>query len=125
MCGVSRRSAAGFTILELVAVLGILGVLAAAMMPLTELSLRRARESELRTALWRVREALDAHHRAAMSGDIARQEGESGYPMSLNSLVEGVPHARRSGERIYFLRQLPRDPFADPALASGSPSAGK
>jgi general secretion pathway protein G len=45
--------------------------------------------------------------------------GDSGYPPSLRILVEGVPNQKSpTGEKFYFLRRLPRDPFAALDLAA-------
>jgi general secretion pathway protein G len=100
----------GFSLLELMAVLAVMAVLAMAAMPLAELSLQRERERELKRALWEIRDAIDAHKRAADAGIIDRFE--DGYPPSLSVLVAGVPLRDKPGERRYFLRRLPRDPFA-------------
>jgi general secretion pathway protein G len=100
----------GFSLVELMAVLAVLAVLAAAAMPLAELSWQRERERELKRALWEIRDAIDAHKRAADAGQIERVG--DGYPASLDALVAGVPLRARAGERRYFLRRLPRDPFA-------------
>lgn len=106
-------AARGFTIIELLVVMAVLGVLASLLLPLAELNQRRANERELKQALWQIREAIDAYHRAALAGQVAA--GSSGYPPGLRALVEGVPDPRAGGNR-YFLRRLPRDPFADPSL---------
>ena len=111
----------GFTLIEMVAVVAIVGVLAAAATPLLELSTRRAQELALRQALRALRGAIDAHKLAFDEGRIAKKldaAAASGYPASLSVLVDGVPDASapESGKRLYFLRRLPRDPFADPAL---------
>lgn len=119
----NRRGAAiesnGFTIVELLVVMAILGVLAAAVMPLGETLLIAQKERELRQALFEIRNALDEHKRAADRGAIIIGAGESGYPPSLVKLVEGVPDAKSQtpGGRLYFLRRIPRDPFADRALS--------
>lgn len=107
---------AGFTVVELLAVLAILGVLAAALLPLGEALLAAQKERELRQALWEIRAALDEYKRT--SDQLARAPGASGYPPTLASLVEGLPDPRpdAAGGRIPFLRRIPRDPFADPAL---------
>jgi general secretion pathway protein G len=108
----------GFTFIELVVTVAILGILAAAAVPLAELTAKRAKEQELRAALRQLRTALDEYKRAADDGKVAKKADESGYPPSLDVLAEGVvdgddPNRRR---RIYFLRRIPRDPFhADPA----------
>lgn len=108
----------GFTLVEMIAVVAIVGLLAAAGRPLVELAARRARESELRHDLRMLREAIDAYKRASDEGRVARAADASGYPPSLDALVEGVPDARSPDgtRRIYFLRRMPRDPFGDPAL---------
>lgn len=107
----------GFTLVEMLVVLAILGILAAAARPLLELQARRAQEVSLRSALRQLRGAIDAYHQAAMDGHILRAVGDSGFPPSLQSLVVGVPDMRSANNgRLYFLRRLPRDPFADAAL---------
>ena len=82
-----------------------------------ELQRRRAQESELREGLRSVRGAIDAYKRAWDEGRIEKRIDDSGYPPTLDALVEGVPDIKDpKGARIYFLRRLPRDPFADPLL---------
>lgn len=117
-----RRSAAGFTLVELVVTVAIVAVLASIGMPLAELALQRQREQELRSALREVRAALDAYKLAADQGRIARSVEQSGYPASLNLLVQGVEDMRsKTRERIYFLRRLPRDPtFPDAAVPAAN-----
>ena len=106
---------AGFTLIELVITVAILAVLVSAAVPLAEVTRVRAKESELRAALRTMREAIDAYKRAADEGRVQRAADESGYPRSLEALVNGVPDAKNPGRRqIYFLRRIPRDPFADP-----------
>ena len=104
----------GFTLIELLVTIAILGVLATAAVPLAELAARRTKESELRHALREIRGALDEFKKAGDEGRIARAADATGYPVSLDALVNGVPAARDPGKRpIYFLRRLPRDPFYD------------
>ena len=113
-----HRGESGFTLVEMLAVVAIVGTLAAAATPLLELTLKRSQELALRQALRALREAIDAHKLAAEEGRIAKKPDGSGYPASLVALVDGVADAQApdSGKRLYFLRRLPRDPFADPAL---------
>lgn len=112
-----RLPRAGFTLVEVVVVLAIMALLATAAVPLLEGSVKRAKERELRQALRSLRGAIDDYKRAADNGQIERRAGDRGYPPSLESLVQGVPLVRSlEGHKIYFLRRLPRDPFADPAL---------
>jgi general secretion pathway protein G len=101
----------------MVIVVMIVGILASAAMPLAALHKRRAKEAELHEALRTVRIALDDYKLAVDSGRIAKATGDTGYPPSLLVLVQGVKDANTpEGKKIYFLRRLPRDPFADPAL---------
>jgi general secretion pathway protein G len=102
----------GFTFIELMMTLAIMGVLALVTVPMMELSIQREKEKELRTALIQMREALDAYKRATEQGQIAWRAGESGYPKRLSDLVEGVPDMKSpKRQKIYFLRRLPRDPM--------------
>lgn len=111
------RAARGFTLIEMLVVLAMLGVLVSAARPLLELSVQRAREAELRQALRTLRGALDAYKQAADAGSIAQSPEDSGYPPRLQLLVDGVADAKSpNGRRIFFLRRLPRDPFADATL---------
>jgi general secretion pathway protein G len=116
MQGICRRTPAscrGFTLVELLVVMLVLGVLAMLAMPLAEVTVQRDRERELKHALWTIRDALDAHKRAADAGEIVRAEGTSGYPATLEVLVTGVPSLKEPGRNLYFLRRVPRDPFAE------------
>ena len=113
----------GFTLIEMVVVVAIVGVLAAAAVPLHEMALRRAQESTLREALRTLRGAIDAHRDAVAAKRIAAGPEGSPYPPTLQALTRGVPllddqgQAQDSG-RLYLLRRLPRDPFADPTLTA-------
>jgi general secretion pathway protein G len=105
----------GFTLIELVITVAILAVLASVAVPLTELVLQRAKEHELRRALRDLREAIDAYKQASDEGRIARGADASGYPARLEHLAAGVEDQKSPRrERLYLLRRLPRDPFADP-----------
>lgn len=118
-CGAIRRLASGFTLIEMVVTVALVGILAAGAFPLAELATQRTREAELRQALRQVRGGLDMYKAAFDEGRIERTIGASGYPPTLAMLVDGVQDASDpSGARIYFLRRIPRDPFhADPSVA--------
>lgn len=123
-----RRRATGFTLIEMMVVLALVGILAAGARPLLELSVRRSQEFALRQGLRTLRNAIDAYKQAADEGRIARAPDSSGYPPSLEVLVQGVPLQASGGvtqagdgaaepvQRLYLLRRLPRDPFAAPDL---------
>ncbi len=116
-----RRRRGGFTLIEMVVVLALVGILASAALPLHELALRRAQESALREALRSLRGAIDAHRLAVEAKQVAASREGSPYPPNLEALVNGVPVLDDAGQpaegrRLYLLRRLPRDPFADAAL---------
>lgn len=108
----------GYTIIELLVVLAVLGVLATLAMPLAELNARRDKERELKRALWEIRDAIDAYKRVQDASGAVRAPDASGYPATLEALVAGVDERPTKGpaRRVYFLRRVPRDPFADPSL---------
>lgn len=112
MTGRPRRIA-GFSLIELLAVVAIMGVLASIGMPLAELAQQRTKEESLRRSLREIRDALDAYKRLTDEGRIERDAGGSGYPPKLELLESGVKDARSpQGAKLYLLRKLPRDPFA-------------
>lgn len=104
----------GYTIIELLVVMAVLGILATAAMPLAELGVRRAKERELKQAAWDIRRAIDLYKQASDEGRVVKVAGASGYPPSLDALAAGVPDATAGGAPAYFLRRIPRDPFAGP-----------
>jgi general secretion pathway protein G len=116
----TRRSRQGFTLIEVVITLALVGLIAMTSLPLYEVISTRMKESELRVALRTLRAALDAYKAASDNGTIPREAGESGYPPNLDVLVEGVETGNSSSvsfsgksptQKRVFLRQVPRDPF--------------
>lgn len=114
----NRRSIAGFTLIELVITVAIIGLLAGMATPMWQLEVKRHKEEELRVALRDIRKAIDAYKDAYDRGHIVNIVGKSGYPPDLRVLVDGVTDARDPDQhKIYFLRRIPRDPFsADSSL---------
>ncbi|MDD2700759.1 MAG: type II secretion system protein [Sideroxydans sp.] len=104
----------GFTLIELLITLAILGILATMAWPMGEMAVQRSKEQELRQSLREIRNGLDAYKQAVEEGRIAHSLIKSGYPPSLQVLVEGVPdaHSANGKGRIFFLRHIPRDPMS-------------
>ena len=109
----------GFTLMEMIVTLAIIAVLTGICLPLAEVSTQRKKEEDLRVALRQIRSGLDAYRQAFDEGRIARNAGDSGYPKTLQVLIDGVADAQGAGGgRIYFLRRVARDPmFPDPSVA--------
>lgn len=112
---VRRFSERGLTLIELVIAMAILAVLASAVLPMAEMTVKRTKEIELRRALRDIRSALDAYKvdydRAVQEKKVTATLGDPGYPEELEELLEGhdwgglYPYKRR------YLRRIPRDPF--------------
>lgn len=84
-----RRGESGFTLLEILIVISIIGILATLAQPSYERYVIRARETALRQQLNELRVAIDQHH-----------ADRGAYPESLESL-------RDAG----YLPRVPVDPF--------------
>ncbi len=116
----------GFTLIELVVAVAIVGVLAMMAVPLLEVTAQRQKEVELRTALRQIRGALDAYRQAVLDKKILVAADASGYPPDLDSLANGVTDATSpDGKKLYFLRRLPRDPFFPDGTVPAAESWGK
>jgi general secretion pathway protein G len=114
--GVSALPArqSGFSLIELLVTLALIGIAAMVVLPFGALMETRAKEAELRVALRTIREALDSYKAAADAGAIDKPTGSSGYPADLDVLVKGVPRSAAMGfsaTPMVFLRHVPRDPF--------------
>ena len=99
----------GVTLLELIIVITILLVLMGAAVPVVRVSVRRAREVELRRDLWEMRSAIDRYKDAADKNAFSQKLGTEGYPPDLDTLVNGVE--AQGGKKLRFLRRIPIDPM--------------
>ncbi len=89
----ARRAAAGFTLIELMIVITIIGILATISQPMFRNAMVQAREAALRENLYVLRDAIDKFY-----ADTDK------YPESLTDLVE-----KR------YVRKLPKDPITGSA----------
>lgn len=113
----SGHLARGFTLIELLITVSILAMLAGGAMTFADIAVKRSREHELRAALRDIRLAIDAYKAATDAGRIKKASDETGYPLTLLALTEGVRDASKpAATKLYFLRRLPRDPMADASL---------
>lgn len=114
------RRPQGFTLIEMLVTVTIVGLLSTIAFPMLELATKRSHEQELRDSLRQIRTALDSYKQAVDEGRIIEETKGSGYPPNLDVLVSGVVDAKspNKSERIFFLRRIPPDPFAPEGEAS-------
>jgi len=118
--------ARGFTLIELLVTLAILGLLSALVIPTAQVVVQRRQEQDLRDALHQIRDGIDAYKQAYDQGRITKSLASTGYPKTLDILVEGVPDLQNPKHtKIFFLRRVPRDPFNADTSVSEAQSWGK
>jgi len=108
------RRPSGFTYIELIIATFILAILAAAIVPVAEVTAKRAKEVELRRNLRILRDAIDNYKQSVDLGLIGGTDvelGSEGYPPDLETLVEGVNQVGALDKKLKFLRRVPIDPM--------------
>ncbi|ORJ63124.1 general secretion pathway protein GspG [Geothermobacter hydrogeniphilus] len=95
--------------------MAILAVLASAVLPMAEVTVKRTREIELQRSLRIVRNAIDAYKadfdRAVAEKKIIVSINDTGYPESLEVLLEGKDWGGLYPFKKRYLRRIPKDPF--------------
>jgi general secretion pathway protein G len=105
-----REKSHGFTLIELIVATAILVVLTGMAIPMARVTIKRAKERELRHDLWELRDAIDRYKDAADRNAFQVKVGTNGYPADLDILVNGVDVG---GKKLKFLRRIPIDPMTD------------
>src|SRR5215471_16691045 len=104
----ARPGTGGFTLIELIVATAILVILTGMAIPMARVTIKRAKERELRHDLWELRDAIDRYKDAADRGAFQIKVGSEGYPSDLDTLVSGVDVG---GKKLKFLRRIPIDPM--------------
>lgn len=113
LCRISGQ--AGLSLIELIVALAILAVLASAVLPMAEVTVKRTHEIELRRNLRIMRSAIDNYKAdydlAVSKKKITTSINETGYPESLELLLDGTDWGGLFPFKKRYLRRIPKDPF--------------
>lgn len=105
----------GMTLVELLAAVTLLAILASAVLPFTRMTVQRTKELELKRDLRTIRTAIDEYKKnydkAVEQKKIIASSNLSGYPKTLELLVEGDDFGGLYQVKQKFLRRIPRDPM--------------
>ena len=103
-----RSSSRGFTVAELITVVGIVAILASVALPVLTFGIRRQKEIELRERLRRITEAIDRYHEYRTLGPPngikdPPSVGQGEWPKDLESLTK--PIELGNGKYVHLLRE--------------------
>lgn len=105
----------GLTLLEMILAMAILAILATVVLPMAEVTVTRSKELDLRRSLREIRTAIDNYKadfdRAVEEKKIIAAINETGYPESLEQLIEGDDWGGLYPYKRKYLRRIPQDPF--------------
>ena len=105
----------GLSLIELVVTMVILSILAGLILPSARMTSKRVKEIELKRNLREIRTALDDfkknNDKALTEKKTVEVVNKSGYPETLEVLVEGYDFGGLNASKKKFLRKVPRDPF--------------
>lgn len=104
----------GVTLIELLVVIAIISILASAALPLSRVTVQRAKEIELRGNLRMLRKAIDEFKADCDNKKLSLIEGhckteQNNYPASLELLTEPLKMAGAVDKTRKYLRRIPRD----------------
>lgn len=113
-----RSTHRGLTLIELLVVIAIVSILATAVMPLSRMTIKRAKEIELRTNLRTLRRAIDSFKADCDNKKLSTVEGyckkeQDNYPESLEQLTEPLKLSGAVDQTRKYLRRIPRDPMRE------------
>lgn len=108
-------NSSGLTLIELVIAIALMGILAATVIPLAEVTATRAKELELRRSLREMRTAIDEYYKdyqeAVAAKKIFATVDATGYPEELEVLLEGNEWGGLYPYKKKYLRRILKDPF--------------
>ena len=96
------------TLVELIAAVAVMAILATGVLPIARAMVKRERERQLRVALWTMRDGIDRYKDDADRHKFQIKLDSQGYPPSLEELVKGV---EEGAIKKKFLRRIPVDPM--------------
>ena len=107
------RNLNGVTLIELIAAMAIISILATGILPLSVITYKRTKEIELKQNLRIIRKAIDEYKRLVDEEKIEKDALSSGYPKDLEVLVQGVNLKGSVPKKVKFLRRIPKDPMTE------------